>query len=129
MGEEGSESGGGGVADLLPFSHPTAPLILLFVVGAVGWEEGSESGGRGVADLLPFSHPTAPLILLFVVGAVVGLVLALRNCCTKQLLPHHLQKRLARGGVGRMLHRGKRKKVVDEESVPFIPRQEEKPKV
>lgn len=68
-------------------------------------------------DGLPFTHPTLPIIFLFVAGLLVGVILILRNCCTHQLLPHHIQKRIARGGLlGR-----KRKDKNAEEREPILP--------
>lgn len=63
---------------------------------------------------VPFSDPILPLILLFGAGLLVGIIIALRNCCTTQLLPHHIQKKIARGGI-----LGGRKKD-KEETLPFI---------
>lgn len=48
---------------------------------------------------LPPDSPLIPIIILLVIGLIIGFILAVRNCCTRQLLSHHVQKKIARGGT------------------------------
>lgn len=50
-------------------------------------------------SFIPPDSPFVPIIILLVAGLVIGFILAIRNCCTRQLLSHHIQKKIARGGI------------------------------
>eukprot|EP00026_Physarum_polycephalum_P008192 Phypoly_transcript_08271.p1 GENE.Phypoly_transcript_08271~~Phypoly_transcript_08271.p1 ORF type:complete len:376 (+),score=53.06 Phypoly_transcript_08271:207-1334(+) len=47
---------------------------------------------------LPPTSPLALIIVLFAIGLLIAFIIAMRNCCSKQLLSHHMHKKIARGG-------------------------------
>jgi hypothetical protein len=47
---------------------------------------------------IPPNHPLSIVIILFVIGLLIGFFIVMRNCCSKQLLSHHMHNKIARGG-------------------------------